>query len=161
MINVINGSLTFWWLHCTHKLSPKWLLFYDFWQQMRRACIDQNIVCTPCVFWSKAAVRIFHFISSLKAEHFITYLARFWFSICPSPSHPTAPPPLSFSFFISLHGCARDSVRAHPSGCFFAKSFVFRTYLFILPISLCDLEIHCCWEARLSRARRFLLDSKV
>lgn len=153
MRNVINDSLTFWWLHCAHKLSPKWLLFYDFWQQMRRACIDQDIVCMQCVFWSKAAVRIFHFISSLKAEHFITYLARFWFSICPSTPNPP-------SLLISLHGCARDFVRAHPSGCYFAKSFVFRIYLFILPGSL-DLEIHCCWEARLSRARRFLLDSKV
>lgn len=100
MINVINDSLTFWWLHCMHKLSPKWLLFYGFWQQMRRACIDQDTVCTQCVFWSKAAVGISHFISSLKAEHFITYLAHFWFSICPSP------PPL-FSLHFSPWVCSR------------------------------------------------------
>lgn len=40
-------------------------------------------VCRP--FLKSAAANIFHFISSLRAEHFITYLGCIWFSICPSP----------------------------------------------------------------------------
>lgn len=94
---------------------------------MRRAYIDQDIVCARCVFWSKAAVGIFHFISSLKAEHFITYLARFWFSICPSPPYSSS---LILSSFLSVGVLATLCVRIQAAVILLKVSCSIFIYLF-------------------------------
>lgn len=125
MINVINESLTFWWLHCMHKLFFKmtallWFLAADakglYWPGhcLRAVCILEQSYCRNFPFYLFSENRTFHHL-------FSSFLVQ----------HLSISPPLSLSLFISLHGCVHDFVRVHPSGCYFAKSFMFRIiYLF-------------------------------
>lgn len=130
---------------CTRQQRTA-LAFSDIWLQIKRACIDRDIVfacsvqfgvccCTNFPFHLFSESRPFHHLFSLFLVQHLS---------------------ISPCLFISLPGCACKSGRVHWSGLLFTKSCLSFCVLFYVFYGCLVLVIHCCSDACFSQVRRFL-----
>lgn len=116
---------------------------------MKRDSIDWDIVFAQNLQPDVCCYARFSISSPLwEWTTLITYLACFWFSICPSPS-------VSLSLSTDVLACLSVCIGAAVS------CLSFKVLFFIYFMAVMFWKMYCCSDACLSWVRLFLFDFKV